>query len=139
MAWAGRSATYPHGSGADVQICGKAIAHFRMEVGILIELEGVRSWTPPLHRVATRLLVLAAVVVIMLARTSPALAADHGHGQGKARDHTSASAVAQRPDGSSARPGQHVGGSGGDGSGGGGGRKRKGADTTATTHLGSCR
>ena len=60
----------------------------------------------------------------MLARTSPALAADSGHGQGKAHDQTSASAVANRHDSPTAKEDQQIGGAGdgskGKGKGGGG-------------------
>jgi hypothetical protein len=50
---------------------------------------------------------------LMLARTSPALAADNSHGQGKAQDRTSASAVVQRYDSSSHSSEHQIGGSGG--------------------------
>ena len=64
------------------------------------------------RRLALNGFVLMAGLLLMLARTSPALASDNGHGQGKAQDHTSASAVAQRHDSQSAHNEQTVGGDG---------------------------
>src|SRR5256885_5502213 len=75
------------------------------------------------RRLIVSAFVLFAGLLLMLARTSPALAADSGHGQGKAQDHTSASAVSNRHDSPTAKEDQHIGG-GGDGGGkgkGGGG------------------
>src|SRR5207237_1983584 len=64
------------------------------------------------RRLALNGFVLMAGLLLMLARTSPALASDNGHGQGKAQDHTSASAVAQRHDSQSAHNEQTIGGDG---------------------------
>src|SRR5438105_11759644 len=64
------------------------------------------------RRLAVNGFVLMAGLLLMLARTSPALAADNGHGQGKAQDHTSASAVAQRHDSQTAHDEQTIGGDG---------------------------
>src|SRR2546429_5226328 len=64
------------------------------------------------RRLALNGFVLMTGLLLMLARTSPALAADNGQGQGKARDHTSASAVAQRQDSQTAHNEQTIGGDG---------------------------
>src|SRR2546425_7739459 len=85
------------------------------------------------RRLAVNAFVLMAGLLLMLARTSPALAADSSQGQGKAHDHTSASAVAHRQDSPTAKNESHIGGGDGDGSGGkgkggggtGGGRQAK--------------
>src|ERR1700716_3780314 len=68
------------------------------------------------RRLVVNAFVLMAGVLLMLARTSPALAADNSHGQGKAQDRTSASAVAQRHDSPSHSSDQDIHG-GGDGDG----------------------
>src|SRR5256885_14057584 len=77
------------------------------------------------RRLAVNAFVLMAGLLLMLARTSPALASDNSHGQGKAQDHTSASAVAQRHDSQSAHNEQTIGG-GGNGKKGKGDRKGEG-------------
>src|SRR5438876_4221404 len=87
------------------------------------------------RRLAVNAFVLMAGLLLMLARTSPALASDNSHGQGKARDHTSASAVAQRQDSPTAKNESHVGGGDGDSSGRkgrGGGGTRSGNQSKAT-------
>src|SRR2546430_16289760 len=84
------------------------------------------------RRLVVSFFVLLAIAVIMLARTSPALAADHGHGQGKARDHTSASAVVEPPHGVRHRLEQPAGGCGGCNGPGVGGEKGRSADDMAT-------
>jgi hypothetical protein len=66
---------------------------------------------------AVNAFVLMAGVFLMLARTSPALAADNSHGQGKAQDHSSASAVVQRHDDAAHSSDHPIGGSGGGGGG----------------------
>src|SRR5256885_4469839 len=86
------------------------------------------------RRLAVNAFVLMAGLLLMLARTSPALASDNSHGQGKARDHTSASAVAQRQDSPTAKNESHVGGGDGDSSGGkgkGGGGTGSGSQAKA--------
>src|ERR1700674_5281747 len=65
------------------------------------------------RRLAVNAFVLMAGLFLMLARTSPALAADNSHGQGKAQDRTSASAVVQRHDDASHSSDHQIGGSGG--------------------------
>src|ERR1700682_6036756 len=70
------------------------------------------------RRLAVHAFVLVAGLFLLLARTSPALAADN-NGQGKAQDHTSASAMMNRQDSPSASNQQGIGG-GGDGKGNGG-------------------
>src|SRR5439155_7040811 len=85
------------------------------------------------RRLAINGFVLMAGLLLMLARTSPALAADNGHGQGKAHDHTSASAVAQRQDSQTAHNEQQIGGDG-DGSKGGKGKGEGG--TAGKSHTG---
>src|SRR6202171_5335689 len=62
------------------------------------------------RRLVVNAFVLMAGVLLMLARTSPALAADNSHGQGKAQDRTSASAVTQRHDSPSHSSDQQIGG-----------------------------
>src|SRR5256885_3947891 len=64
------------------------------------------------RRLALNGFVLMAGLLLMLARTSPALASDNGHGQGRAQDHTRASAVAQGHDSQSAHNEQTIGGDG---------------------------
>src|SRR3981081_3819685 len=64
------------------------------------------------RRLVVNALVLMAGVLLMLARTSPALAADNSHGQGKSQDRTSASAVAQRHDSPTHQSDHQIGGSG---------------------------
>src|SRR5690348_12408288 len=78
--------------------------------------------------------VVLAGLLLMLARTSPALASDNGHGQGKAQDHTSASAVSHRQDSPTARHEQTHGG--GDGSGGSGGSGGGGTGKSGATGAG---
>src|SRR2546428_1672998 len=93
------------------------------------------------RRLAVNAFVLMAGLLLMLARTSPALASDDSHGQGKARDHTSASAVAQRQDSPTAKNESHIGGGDGDGSGGkgkggggtGGGSQAKAGGSSQTS------
>src|SRR3989442_682784 len=87
------------------------------------------------RRLAVNAFVLMAGLLLMLARTSPALASDNSNGQGKARDHTSASAVAQRQDSPTAKNESHVGGGDGDSSGGEGkgrGGTRNGSQAEAS-------
>ncbi|MGH7760256.1 MAG: hypothetical protein ACREOY_02405, partial [Candidatus Dormibacteraceae bacterium] len=62
---------------------------------------------------AVNAFILMAGLFLMLARTSPALAADNSHGQGKAHDRTSASAVVQRHNDASHSSDHQIGGSGG--------------------------
>src|SRR5256885_8040225 len=62
------------------------------------------------RRLVVNAFVLMAGLLLMLARTSPALASDNGHGQGKAQDHTSASAMAHRHDSPTARNEHQIGG-----------------------------
>src|SRR3981081_1907903 len=81
--------------------------------------EFVASRPALVRRLAVHAFVLMASLFLLLARTSPALAADNSQGQGKAQDHTSASAVMNRQDSPSANNQQHIGG-GGDGKGSGG-------------------
>src|SRR6266581_4040504 len=64
------------------------------------------------RRLAVNAFVLMAGVLLMLARTSPALAADNSHGQGKSQDRTSASAVVQRTDSPGHKSDHQIGGSG---------------------------
>src|SRR5579864_1447615 len=74
------------------------------------------------RRLAVNAFVLMAGVFLMLARTSPALAADNSHGQGKAQDRTSASAVVQRHDTPAAHGSHDIGGGDGNGNGNGDGK-----------------
>src|SRR5207244_10870770 len=86
------------------------------------------------RRLAVNAFVLMAGLLLMLARTSPALASDNSNGQGKARDHTSASAVPQRQDSPTAKNESHVDGCDGDSSGGkgkGGGGTGSGSQAKA--------
>ena len=64
------------------------------------------------RRLVVNAFVLMAGVLLMLARTSPALAADNSHGQGKSQDRTSASAVVQRTDSPGHKSDHQIGGSG---------------------------
>src|ERR1700704_4768242 len=75
--------------------------------------EFVASRPALIRRLAINAFVLMAGLFIMLARTSPALAADNSHGQGKSQDRTSAAAVAQRHDSPGHTTDQEIGGSGG--------------------------
>ena len=92
-----------------------------------------------LRSVAVKLFVFMAGVLLMLARTSPALAADSHGDKGKAAtDKTSASLVVHRSDPAPAKSDHPIGGgAGGDGSGGGkdknsgsGGASAKGGAST---------
>jgi hypothetical protein len=85
--------------------------------------EFVASRPALIRRLAINVFVLMAVFFLMLARTSPALAADNSHGQGKAQDRTTSSAVVQRHDSPGVSTDQQIGGSGG---GDGGKAKTKG-------------
>src|ERR1700738_4140031 len=62
------------------------------------------------RRLVVNAFVVMAGLFIMLARTSPALASDNSHGQGKAHDRTSASAVTQRQESPSHSNENNVGG-----------------------------
>ncbi len=64
------------------------------------------------RRLAVNAFVLMAGVFLMMARTSPALAADNSHGQGKAQDRTSASAVVHRQDSPMVKGDYQIGGDG---------------------------
>src|ERR1700730_5145757 len=77
------------------------------------------------RRLVVNAFVLMAGLFIMLARTSPALAADNSHGQGKSHDRTSSSAVVQRHDSPGHSSDQEIGGGGGDGNDGNGASKSK--------------
>src|SRR5438132_12100796 len=72
------------------------------------------------RRLVVNALILMAGLLLMLARTSPALASDNSNGQGKAQDHTSASAMTHRQDSPTAKSEQNIGGGGGSGGDGGG-------------------
>src|SRR5258708_10675391 len=105
--------------------------------GGLLEAFGeyVSSRPALVRRLAIHAFVLMAGLFLLLARTSPALAADNGHGQGKAQDHTSASAVMNRHDSPSANNQQHIGG-GGDGKGNGGKGNGSGGAAPSTSSGG---
>src|SRR3979411_248587 len=76
------------------------------------------------RRLVLNAFVVMAGLFIMLARTSPALAADNSHGQGKSHDRTSASAVIHKHDSPSHNSDQEIGGGGGDGGDGGNGKSK---------------
>jgi len=85
-----------------------------MEVGTMDSfVDFVPSRTSLIRRLIINASVLLAAGFLILSRTSPALAADNGHGQGKAHDHTSASAVANRHDTAKASNQEHIGGGAG--------------------------
>src|ERR1700674_3794120 len=77
--------------------------------------EFVASRPALVRRLALNAFILMAGLFLMLARTSPALAADNSHGQGKSQDHTSASAVAQRQEDPNHSREHQIGGGGGGG------------------------
>src|SRR5689334_462213 len=109
----------------------RQFAHFHDGGG---HLESFGTYMSSLSVTARRLIVsgfvLLAGLLLMLARTSPALAADSGHGQGKAHDQTSASAISNRHDSPTAKEDQHIGG-GGDG----GGKGKGGGGTGSGSHT----
>src|ERR1700737_4437776 len=76
--------------------------------------EFIASRPALVRRLVVNALVLMAGVLLMLARTSPALAADNSHGQGKSQDSSSASAVASRQDSPSHSSDHEIGGDGKD-------------------------
>src|ERR1700730_3366775 len=82
------------------------------------------------RRLVVNAFVLMAGLFIMLARTSPALAADNSHGQAKSHDRTSSSAVVQRHDSPGHGSDHEIGG-------GGGGDDGNGKSKSKTTGAGS--
>src|SRR3979411_1848650 len=89
-------------------MCRMAAGNHRIQCGgVHLETSGdFLSVRPPLgQRVAIKSCVFVAGVVLMLARTSPAMAADTSHGTNKGGNKTNA-AVVQRTDSPPANPSQ---------------------------------
>src|SRR5450759_4122114 len=91
------------------------ISTWRWALDTFGEFVAIRPALRPalIRRLGVSAFVLMAVLFLMLALTSPALAADNSHGQGKDQDRTTASAVVQRSDGPGHSTDQQIGGSGG--------------------------
>ena len=89
------------------------------------------------RRLVVNAFVVMAGLFIMLARTSPALAADNSHGQGKSHDSTSSSAVTQRHNGPGHQTDQEIGGSGGGDGNNGKSKSKNGGSSDSSTSAGA--